>query len=53
MEYRYRYIYNDGNPMYIIEKYKKDKWVFCFAEFHKETADMMVKNPTLIEWEIK
>lgn len=53
MKYRYRYIYNNGNAIYIIEKYKNNKWVFCFAEFNKETADRMIENSNLVEFEIK
>ncbi len=49
MEYRSTYIGNTDRPFYAIERFEKNKWRFCFAEFDRETANMLIKNPDLIE----
>ncbi|CAH56636.1 hypothetical protein PHG11b_9 [Flavobacterium phage 11b] len=53
MEYRSKYIGATDKPFYSIERFRKNKWRFCFAEFDRETANMLIKNPILIEAEIK
>jgi hypothetical protein len=49
MEYRSTYIGNTDRPFYAIERFKNNKWRFCFAEFDRKTADMLINNPDLIE----
>jgi hypothetical protein len=53
MKYRSRYIVNTDKPFYAIERFKNNKWRFCFAEFDSNTANMLINNPDLIELQIK
>jgi hypothetical protein len=53
MEYRKTYVGNTDQPFYAIEKFKDNKWKFCFAEFDRKTADVYIDNPYLIESQIK
>ena len=53
MEYRSVYFRSADKPFYSIERFENNKWKFCFAEFDKKTADMLIKNPFLIESQIK
>ena len=53
MQYRSRYVFNTDRPFYVIERFRKNKWEFCFAEFDRKTANMLVNNPVLIEAERK
>ena len=53
MQYRSVYFGNTEKPFYSIERFKNNKWKFCFAEFDRETANMLIKNPDLIESQIK